>query len=99
MRDELLKLISAQREYIDAIPKDVALTLPEPPVFSTAEDEENGTEARLLDVIESQRNYINDIPADVVAKFPTMPGHDGDWADELIYEAQQSLFDNASMAP
>lgn len=45
----------------------------------------------MLELIDAQKEYIMALPADVVAKLPTMPGFDGDWADDVVHKAQQVI--------
>lgn len=47
----------------------------------------------LLEIIQAQREYIDALPESVVSTLPVMPGHDRDWADEVIYAAKKSLDD------
>ncbi|HAT2580728.1 TPA: hypothetical protein I8273_004631 [Aeromonas hydrophila] len=45
----------------------------------------------LLEVAEGYQEWIKAVPNDVAASLPTMPGIDGDWASEVIYEAKTAL--------
>ncbi|MDI4654251.1 MULTISPECIES: hypothetical protein [Pseudoalteromonas] len=45
----------------------------------------------LLRVIKAQQEYIDAIPDETAASFPAMPGFDRDWADEIIYKAEQAV--------
>lgn len=47
--------------------------------------------AELLEIIKAQQEYIDAIPDETAATFPAMPGLDRDWADEVIYEAEQII--------
>lgn len=45
----------------------------------------------LLEVAEGFQGWIKAIPDDVAASLPTMPGIDGDWANEVMSEAKAML--------
>ncbi len=61
--------------------------------MTKAESERDCIIKELLEVIQAQREYIDALPDSVVSTLPAMPGHDRDWADEVIYAARQSIED------
>ncbi|EKP0311616.1 hypothetical protein JE959_001642 [Aeromonas veronii] len=45
----------------------------------------------LLEVAEGFQGWVKAVPDDVAAALPTMPGIDGDWADEVMGAAKATL--------
>jgi hypothetical protein len=57
---------------------------------------------QLLELVRAQQEYIDAIPLVTISQLPAMPGFEGDWASDVVHDAEEFinlLIDTGKLVP